>query len=334
MGVSSGEEGANSSGEDYDEEDTANQPVGSLCGVCISIVPSGSVGVIQRCGEFVGYQEPGCMLYCPIIHSITPKSLAVKQLDCSSECKTKDNVTMTVRTAVVYRIDKAKLKAAVFDIVDPHAQIKAAVDDVVRSTLPTLLLDDAYLAKEEICHRILSSVRSGMARYGHKIMNVLVTDLVPEPKIVAAMNTINVSRRQREAALEEGEAQRILQVKAAEADAEAKYLSGQGMAKMRKAMAQGTKESMDSMSSGGLTKEDAMHMMITTQYLDTLKDFASNPMSSSVMLPKKGDALKDMETQVRDGLLAAHQAQAPRQQPMIMQYPQQLAVPQQLVAGR
>jgi len=61
---------------------------------------------------------------------------------------------------------------------------------------------------------------------------------------------------------------------------------GVGMAKMRRAIADGFRESMTSMSQGGLSPQEAMHMMITTQYVDMLKDFATNPNKSAIMVPK------------------------------------------------
>lgn len=287
----------------------------NLVGCCCNIVPSGSVGTVLRFGKYVGYQEPGLMCCCWPIYSISSVSLAVRQMASNSTCKTKDNVTMNVKTCVVYRIEKSKLKAAVFDIHNPEVQISANVDDVLRSTLPTMDLDEAYGAKERVCDSILQSVRKSMAPYGYQIINVLITDLSPEASVLQAMNAINAARRQREAAVEQGEAQRILQVKAAEADAEAKFLSGQGVARMRKAVADGFKESMESMSQGGLSSQEAMHMMITTQYLDTLKDFANNPNAKSIMVPHGPGAVKDIEAQVRDGFMSSAMMQ-PGQQRM------------------
>merc|ERR1712151_1185388 len=139
---------------------------------------------------------------------------------------------------------------------------------------------------------------------GYKIMNVLITDIRPDRRVLQSMNQINASKRQREAALEQGEAQKVLRVKAAEADAESKYLSGQGMARMRVEMAKGFKQSMDKMSEGGLTPQQAMNMMITTQYVDTLKDFATNPNKVAVAMPAE-DPNKDMESKVRDGFVSA-----------------------------
>merc|ERR1719203_540319 len=148
-----------------------------------------------------------------------------------------------------------------------------------------------------------------MAPYGYSILNVLITDLSPEQKVLAAMNEINAARRQREAAVERAEAEKLLQVKAAEADAEAKHLSGVGVARMRKAIADGFKDSMESMTiEGGLSPQEAVHMMVTTQYLDTLKDFANNPSSSSIMVPHGPGFSKHLEDQVRDGFKSVSSA--------------------------
>lgn len=287
------------------DDDTQSQQY-SGCGLCCYCVPAGHAGVVQFFGDFQGYTEPGMMLYTFPLQTVSCVSLAVKQLQCNTDCKTKDNVTLRVRTAVQYRIDKKRIKQAVFEIQQPEAQIEASVDNVVRSSVPAMDLDSAYENKETLREQILVSVSAMMGQYGYSILNVLITDLSPEQSVLNAMNEINAARRQREAAVERGEAEKILLVKAAEADAESKYLSGVGIARMRKAIADGFRDSMDSMNRGGLTPQESMHMMVTTQYLDTLKDFANNPTSSSIMVPHGPGVSQNISEQVRDGFIAAN----------------------------
>merc|ERR1719422_2036573 len=100
---------------------------------------------------------------------------------------------------------------------------------------------------------ILASVRAAMASFGYDVIKVLITDLLPERSVLAAMNEINASKRQRQAAYERGEAEKVLKIKASEADAEAKRLAGVGMAQMRSAMAQGFKDSMGFMQESGMS---------------------------------------------------------------------------------
>mmetsp|Transcript_17379 Transcript_17379/g.40920 ORF Transcript_17379/g.40920 Transcript_17379/m.40920 type:complete len:287 (+) Transcript_17379:57-917(+) len=270
---------------------------------CLSCIETGSVGVVQKFGEFQGLQEPGCNCVCFPCTTVQSVSLAVNQIQCQSDCKTKDNVTVTVVTAVQYRILKDLVKVAVFDIASPQEQIKAEVDNVLRSTLPTMTLDESYEAKEKMVAEILESVKQAMGQYGHDIINVLITDIQPERSVLNAMNEINASRRQREAAYEKGEADKLLKIKASEADAEAKRLAGVGMANMRAAMAQGFQDSMRFMKDSGMSEKEAMHMMIMTQYLDTLKEFAGS--HGSIVVPHGPSAVKDLESQIREGFLSA-----------------------------
>lgn len=256
------------------------------------------------CGAYSGTQEPGCSLILWPLTTVKSVSLATRVLECKSDCKTLDNVTLSVITSIQYCIAKDGVEQAIFHIADPERQMRAYVDSVVRSTLPELNLDEAYAAKEQMVTNILESVRKSMEPFGYNVLNVLVTDLRPDTSVLKAMNDINASRRQREAAYEKGEAEKVLLIKKAEADAESKRLAGVGIAKMRVAMAEGFKDSIEMMGQSGLQPPEAMHMMMMTQYVDALKDFATHG-NSSVMLPSGPGAVKDLETQVRDGFLAS-----------------------------
>ena len=242
------------------------------CGCCPSTIPSGQAGMLENCGEYQTTVKPGlvCLMCC--FESVKLVDLRTRQIDCHSDSKTKDNVTITVKTAVTFRIDPEYAYAAAYTVAEPEKQIHALVDDVVRSSLPTMTLDHSYEAKEHIVEVLKEAVGKGMAKFGYHIDSVLVTDLRPEESVMHAMNEINAARRMREAAMDKAEAEKILAVKAGEADAETKYLSGVGVARMRTAITDGFRESITGMSdSCGLKASEVVNMMLVTQYLDVLK---------------------------------------------------------------
>ena len=82
------------------------------------------------------------------------------------------------------------------------------------------------------------------------------------------------SQRLREAAAEKAEAEKILQVKAAEAEAESKYLSGVGVAKQRKAIVGGLRDTVNTFSDevDGAGPKDVMNLLLLTQYFDMIRD--------------------------------------------------------------
>jgi len=270
----------------------------STYGCCCVAVETGQVGVVQQWGRFMGYKNPGLSFFCPPIQTVSAVSVQIKQIECLTDCKTLDNVTLTVRTAIQFKLDKANVEMGVFGIENPEDQIRAAVDDVVRSSIPNYELDQTYSNKDTLTAEVLATVQGNMAEYGWAITNALITDLAPDSVVLASMNMINTAKRQRMAAVEQGEGAKTLMVKAAEADSDAKFLSGQGVARQRVAIATGFKEGMSAMTAGGLTPQEAISMMITTQYLDTMKDFATNASNSSIMVAHSPGAIEDIQKQV------------------------------------
>lgn len=69
--------------------------------------------------------------------------------------------------------------------------------------------------------------------------------------------------------------EKVRVIKKAEASMEAMFLLGVGTAKARMALAKGMKESMKELAPGKSAAE-AMHLLLVTQYLDTLSAVRPN----------------------------------------------------------
>jgi regulator of protease activity HflC (stomatin/prohibitin superfamily) len=231
--------------------------------------------------------------------------MRVQQVEVSTETKTSDNVTVSVTTKVQYCINPENVYEAYYKLQNPRQIMSAVVDDVVRSDLPSRTLDEAYENKQIMAKNVEDELSKEMAQYGLSVNKVLITALDPDPKVLAAMNEINTAKRLRAAAQDRAEADKLLKVKEAEADSESKHLSGIGVAKMRKAITSGFKESIEDMKeSCGLNASQVVEMMLMTQYMDTLKDFAHSG-KSSVMVPHTPAGMHDVQSQLRQGFITA-----------------------------
>ena len=104
------------------------------------------------------------------------------------------------------------------------------------------------------------------------------------------MNEINSAKRLKFAVAEKAEGQKILQVKSAEAEAEAKYLSGVGVAKQRKAIGDGLRTSIVDFSDGvkGASSKDVMDLLLLTQYFDCVRDVGSSKHCKTTFVPSGG----------------------------------------------
>merc|ERR1712226_949311 len=163
----------------------------------------------------------------------------------------------------------------------------AHVYDVIRAQLPHLELDEVFEAKEELALAVKNALSQTMTNYGYQIVNALITDLDPDNRVKSAMNEINSSKRLKYAVAERAEGDKILMVKSAEAEAEAKYLSGVGVAKQRKAIVDGLKNSIMDFSEEvkGSSKKEIMDLLLLNQYFDMVRDVGSASNCKTTFVP-------------------------------------------------
>ena len=113
---------------------------------------------------------------------------------------------------------------------------------------------------------------------------------------------LQIAARLRVAANEKAEAEKILQIKRAEGDAESKYLAGLGVSRQRQAIVDGLRDSVLAFSGNvpGTSSKDIMDMVLMTQYFDTMKEIGASSKSNAVFIPHGPGAVSDVASQVRN----------------------------------
>ena len=273
------------------------------------IVQQQTAAIVQSLGKYDRISGPGLHIKLPFIEKVAGTvNLRIQQLDVDVETKTQDNVFVRVIVSVQYFVLKDKVYDAFYKLDDPVNQIKAFVFDVVRARVPKIKLDDVFEKKDEIAGAVKSELSQVMDDFGYGIVKTLVTDIDPDAKVKTAMNEINAAQRLRVAATEKGEAEKIIQVKAAETDAEAKALSGKGIADQRRAIVEGLRESVGEFQRTieGTTASDVMNLILMTQYFDTLKDLGNASNTNTILIPHSPGAVGDLATQLRDAVITGN----------------------------
>lgn len=274
------------------------------------VVEQQTVAVIERFGKFIKTAGAGLQFKFPFIDRVAGRlSLRVLQLDVRAETKTEDNVFVHVIVAVQYFVLADKVYDAFYKLNSPDKQINSYVFDVVRAKVPQIKLDHLFEKKDEIALAVKNELNETMKAFGFEILNALVTDIEPDHKVKEAMNEINAAQRMRVAATEKGEAERILKVKAAEADAQSKALQGKGIADQRKAIIDGLKESVEHFKDGvsGATTQDVMSLVLLTQYFDTLKELGHASNSNTILLPHTPGGMTDLAEQIRNAMIVGNE---------------------------
>merc|ERR1719310_1247241 len=230
-------------------------------------------------------------------------STRVQEYTMYTETKTKDNVFVKVVVAVQVEPVAEKAYEAIYRLTNPSQQIDSYVSDVVRGQVPSLKLDDLFESKDDIAAAVKDRLSKSMGEYGYLIHQVLVTDLRPDEKVRHAMNEIDANRRLRVAATEKAEAEKVLKVKAAEADAESKFLQGQGVARQRTAIVEGLKHAV-----GGdqeMNPKTVQELLLITQYFDTLERLAQGN-ATTVFMPHTVGNLANIADDIRNGTMQAN----------------------------
>ena len=151
---------------------------------------------VQNLGKYSRTASPGLNLYLwPMQNLVGIVSTRVQQLNVSTVTKTLDNVTVSLRVAVQYRIINDTIKDEAFEpsgnqvvpfspdmertaenhgvwrayyrLTDVTEQLRPYVEDVVRSEVPKRSLDDAFAEKEAVAVAVKSSLQHKMKEYGY-----------------------------------------------------------------------------------------------------------------------------------------------------------------------
>ena len=272
------------------------------------VVKQQTAAVVERFGRFLSIRQSGLHFKIPLIDRISGRiSLRILQLDVIVETKTKDDVFVKLKVSVQYKVVQEKVYVAFYKLDYPQDQITSYVFDVVRAVVPKMKLDDVFEKKNEIANAVKGELNDAMINYGYDIIKALVTDIDPDAEVKAAMNRINAAERKKVAAQYDGDAERILIVEKAKAEAESKRLQGQGIADQRREIARGLEESVDVLNKVGINSQEASALIVVTQHYDTLQSIGGETNTNLILLPNSPQAGSEMLNNMVASFTASNQ---------------------------
>lgn len=263
-----------------------------------------SVAIVQRFGRHSFIAKAGLNFKMPLTDSVVGRlDLRIQELVVRCETKTRDNVFVQMAIAVQYQVQNPY--DAFYKLSNPRGQIESYVYDVVRARVPSLTLDQAFEAKDDVAQAVKIQLADIMDDFGYLIIKALVIDIDPDSTVKESMNRINAAERLKVAAEMEAEAEKIRHVKAAEAEAESKHLQGIGIAKQRMAIADGLSESAELVrgNMGAMSAETIMSLLLMTQYFDTLQTMADRSGTRTIFMPHSPSGMGDIYSQVKSSVM-------------------------------
>ncbi|HEY3916394.1 MAG TPA: SPFH domain-containing protein [Stellaceae bacterium] len=266
--------------------------------------------IVERLGKFHRLASPGLNFKVPFIDKrVWTVQMRVLQLGVMVETKTKDNVFVKVPVAVQYRAIPEHAADTYYQLTNDQQQLTSYVLDVVRAKVPTLNLDEVFEKKDDIAAAVKEHLDDTMKSFGWEVLGALVTDVDPAENVKAAMNEIQAQTRLQVAAQAKGEANKILTVKNAEAEAESKRLQGEGIANQRKAIVEGLRDSVKQFQEAtGVNANDVLRLVLMTQYFDTMKEIGVSAGSKVILMPHTPAGMADISNELSKSIITGEEA--------------------------
>jgi regulator of protease activity HflC (stomatin/prohibitin superfamily) len=268
-------------------------------------VPTQEAAVVARFGKFSHIARPGLNFKRPFVDSVELVRLATYQLDDTIETKTKDNVFVTLPVSCQWQVGSSDQAIQDYHYkLTNNEQISSYLSNILLGHIPDMDLDTLFTSQQQVSDKASAELELQMSKFGVEITKVMITDIQPDAGVVKAMNSINEQTRLAVANKAQGDAEYILKVRQAEADAEVKRQEGLGVANERKAIADGWADSIDKIKgSTDLSDNDATFLLLFTNWTDMMQKVGGSDNTTMVFMPSGPEGLQNFQATMANAQL-------------------------------
>ena len=251
--------------------------------------------VLFRVGRCVGVRGPGLVFLIPFID----RPVFVDQRELYLEIPhqtaiTKDNATITIDFIIFYRVVDPVDSVLKVQYFAGAAQNIAAT--TLRSVVGDMSLDDVLSKREEMNLVLRTKLDEVTERWGVKVTNVEVREIIPPPTVQEAMTRQMSAERTRSAVVTEAEGSKQAAITVAEGQKQSAILTAEGDRQAAILRAEGFSLALAKIFEVAQTL-DANTMSL--QYLEALKQIGSSP-STKFVLPMELTRLLSKVTGLAD----------------------------------
>lgn len=240
--------------------------------------------VVFRVGRCVGPRGPGLVLLLPFVERGVKVDLREQVREIPHQTSiTLDNVTIAIDFIWYYKVvDSVQ---SVIQVGNFEAAAQGMATTTLRSVIGAILLDDVLSEREHINQTIRVKLDEVTERWGVKVTNVEIREIIPPDDIQDAMTRQMTAERMRRAVVTESTGHREAAVNVAQGEKEAAILVADGDKQSNILRAEGDREAQLLRAEGysaGLQRiydiaKDVDENTMTLQYFDALKEIGASP---------------------------------------------------------
>jgi len=235
--------------------------------------------VLFRLGRAIGLRGPGLVFIFPVIDRPVGVDLREQYLEIPKQTAiTKDNAAINIDFIIFYKVIDATMSVLQVQNFAGAAQNIAAT--TLRSVVGDMSLDEILSKRDQMNQVLQVKLDEVTERWGVKVGNVEVREIVPPAPVLDAMTRQMSAERTRRAVVTEAEGSKQSAITVAEGQKQAAILSAEGDRQAAILRAEGFSLALDRIFQVARTL-DANTMSL--QYLDALKQIGSSPSTKFVV---------------------------------------------------
>jgi len=235
--------------------------------------------MVFRLGRAIGAKGPGLVFLIPFIDKGVMVDLRELYLEIPHQSAiTEDNASISIDFIVFYRVVDAVMSVIEVGNFAGAAQNIAAT--TLRSVVGDMSLDDVLAKREQMNEILRTKLDEVTERWGVKVTNVEIREIIPPPAVQDAMTRQMSAERTRRAVVTEADGAKQAAITVAEGNKQSAILNAEGDRQAAILRAEGF--------SLALTKIfEAAHSVdantMSLQYLETLKQLGASPSTKFVI---------------------------------------------------
>lgn len=265
----------------------------------IKVVPEYQRLVVFRLGRCIGDKGPGLIFLIPFIDRPVKVDLREQVREIPHQTSiTKDNAPISIDFLWYYKV--LQPTESILQVGNFELAAQGMATTTLRSVIGGILLDGVLSEREHINNMLRTRLDEVTERWGVKVTNVEIREIIPPREVQEAMNRQLTAERNRRANVTESTGTREAAVNVADGEKQAAILRAEGEKQSAILKAEGERTAQLLRAEGyasALTKinESASGLAQTTvtlQYFDTLKNMSANP-STKYIFPMEFTSLLD-----------------------------------------
>ncbi len=250
----------------------------ALLATAIRVVPEYRRLVVFRLGRCVGAKGPGIVLLIPIVDRATMVDLREQVREIPHQTSiTKDNASISVDFLWYYKVlDPTE---SVLQVGNFESAAQGMATTTLRAVIGGIPLDDVLSERERINTLLRTRLDEVTERWGVKVTNVEIREIIPPREIQDAMNRQMSAERNRRAVVTESTGAREAAINVADGEKQAAILRAEGDKQSAILRAEGEREAQLLRAEGFSNALERIYGVaqgidqktMTLQYFETLK---------------------------------------------------------------